>query len=42
MSHSIFRFLSIAPDSAKIAVKRKWKRDTCRNGGLAKEISLLH
>ncbi len=32
MSHSIFRFLSIAPDSAKIAVKRKWKRDTCRNG----------
>ena len=38
MSHIIFRFLSIAPDTVKIAVKRKWKRDICRNGAWLKKF----
>lgn len=38
MGHIIFRFLSIAPDIAKIALKRKWKRDTCRNGAWLKKF----
>lgn len=32
MRNSIFHFLSIISDTAKIVVKRKWKQDTCRNG----------
>lgn len=32
MGNSIFHFLSIISDTAKIVVKRKWKQDTCRNG----------
>ena len=32
MSNTIFRFLSMISDTAKILVKKKWKQDTCRNG----------
>lgn len=32
MSNTIFRFLSMISDTAKILVKKRWKQDTCRNG----------
>ncbi len=38
MRHTIFRFLSIAPDIAKITIKKKWKWDTCRNGAWLKKF----
>lgn len=32
MANNIFHYLSIISDTAKIVVKRKWKKDICRNG----------